>query len=128
MLYLISNDQVLKKYKVALGSHPRGMKTREGDGRTPEGKYVIDGKNIKSSYHRSLHISYPSAQDFKDAQSAGVQPGGDIMIHGIRNGLGWIGPLHRLFDWTKGCIALTNSEIEEIWALVADGTPIEINP
>jgi murein L,D-transpeptidase YafK len=119
---------VLKIYKVALGSQPIGAKVQEGDGRTPEGKYFIDRRNPRSSYHRSLHISYPSLQDTEKAQRAGIRPGGDIMIHGIRNGLGWIGYLHRIFDWTQGCIAVTNSEIEEIWSLVADGTPIEINP
>lgn len=127
-LYLMSNNQVLKTYKVALGGHPIGPKSQEGDGKTPEGLYVIDRHNPNSSFHLSLHVSYPSPDDLVAAQRAGVRPGGDIMIHGTRNGLGWLGSFHRLIDWTQGCIAVTNTEIEEIWALVPDGTPIEIRP
>jgi murein L,D-transpeptidase YafK len=127
-LYLMSNNEVLKTYKVALGSHPIGPKSQEGDGKTPEGLYVIDRHNPNSSFHLSLHVSYPSPDDLVAAQRAGVRPGGDIMIHGTRNGLGWLGLFHRLIDWTQGCIAVTNTEIDEIWALVPDGTPIEIRP
>ncbi len=127
-LHLLASGKVLRTYRIALGGNPVGPKTQEGDGKTPEGLYVIDGRNAQSRYHRSLHISYPSAADVNRARRAGVKPGGDIMIHGIRNGLGWIGSLHRMMDWTQGCIAVTNPEIEEIWLIVPDGTPIELRP
>ncbi len=127
-LHLLASGKVLRTYRIALGPDPVGPKLREGDGKTPEGLYVIDSRNAQSGYHRALHISYPSAADVDRARRAGVKPGGDIMIHGIRNGFGWLGPLHRMTDWTQGCIAVTNSEIEEIWAAVPDGTPIELRP
>ena len=125
-LHLLASGKVLRTYRVALGRNPVGAKTQEGDGKTPEGIYVIDTRKKQSGYHRALHISYPSAADVDRAQRAGVKPGGDIMIHGIRNGLGWVGSLHRVTDWTLGCIAVTNQEIEEIWTAVPDGTPIEL--
>ena len=98
-----------------------GQKHEEGDGRTPEGAYVLDYRKADSAFHRALHISYPSASDTARAQASGVQPGGLIMVHGLPNGLGFVGKLHRLVDWTDGCVAVTNPEIEEIWAAVADG-------
>jgi murein L,D-transpeptidase YafK len=125
-LILMNADRPLKEYRIALGRDPVGLKTREGDGRTPEGQYVIDYRKPDSSFHRALHISYPSPADAAQASVRGVSPGGLIMIHGIRNGLGVVGRFHRLTDWTNGCIAVTNSEIEEIWRAVPDGTPIEI--
>jgi murein L,D-transpeptidase YafK len=125
-LLLLTNGHVLKTYKVALGRNPIGPKIKAGDGKTPEGLYIIDRHNPNSSFHLSLHISYPSDADRNRAYRAGASPGGDIMIHGLKNGLGWIGPLHRLVDWTQGCIAVTDKEIDEIAALVPDGTPIEI--
>jgi murein L,D-transpeptidase YafK len=125
-LILMNGDRPLKEYRVALGDDPVGPKTQEGDGRTPEGQYVIDYRKADSSFHRALHISYPSAADVAQAEVRGVNPGGLIMVHGIRNGLGVVGRLHRLTDWTNGCIAVTNAEIEEIWRAVPDGTPIEI--
>jgi murein L,D-transpeptidase YafK len=127
-LHLFTAGKVVRTYQVALGRTPVGPKTREGDGKTPEGQYLIDSRNSRSAYHRALHISYPSVADVERARRSGVKPGGDIMIHGIRNGFGWIGPLHRTLDWTQGCIAVTNREIEEIWAAVPDGTPIEMKP
>ena len=127
-LTLYKADRPLKTYEIALGSNPLGHKQQEGDGRTPEGRYVIDFRKRDSAFHRALHISYPNSEDVRRAQSRGVSPGGQIMIHGLRNGLGGLGELHRLRDWTDGCIAVTNSEIEEIWAAVPDGTPIEIRP
>lgn len=117
-LVLMKGSTVVKSYKVALGRVPVGPKRREGDKKTPEGSYVIDKHNPNSSFHLALHISYPSRADNDLALSGGFRPGGDIMIHGIRNGMGWIGPLHRLVDWTQGCVAVTNREIEEIYALV----------
>lgn len=127
-LSLLSDGRKLKSYKVALGGNPIGPKIKEGDGKTPEGLYIIDKHNPQSSFHLSLHISYPSDADRERARRDGVRPGGDIMIHGMKNGLGWIGSLHRWVDWTQGCIAVTNKEIEEISAAVPDGTPIEIQP
>lgn len=127
-LMLMRGTQVLKTYRVSLGSHPVGAKTRQGDGKTPEGNYVLDRRNPQSKFHLALHISYPDAADIARAQELGVPPGGDIMIHGLPNGLGWVGGLHKHWDWTDGCVAVTNPEIEEIWRAVPDGTPIEIKP
>ena len=125
-MILLRAGTPIKEYEVALGSDSVGRKAQEGDGRTPEGSYVIDYRKPNSSFYRALHISYPDAADRAQATVRGVNPGGLIMIHGIRNGLGIVGRWHRLMDWTNGCIAVTNSEIEEIWAAVPDGTPIEI--
>jgi len=127
-LTLMQGATPLKTYRVSLGANPTGRKTQEGDERTPEGSYVLDSRNPQSRFHLSIHISYPNAVDVEAARRAGVRPGGAIMIHGIQNGLGWIGRFHRFWDWTDGCIAVTNSEIEEIWRAVPDGTPIEIRP
>ncbi|MDQ2694969.1 MAG: L,D-transpeptidase family protein [Pseudomonadota bacterium] len=126
-LSLLRDGQVIKTYPVALGRNPVGHKIREGDGRTPEGRYVLDWRNPNSRFHLSLHISYPNAADRRHAQALGVSPGGDIMIHGQPNGLGWLGIMPQR-DWTEGCIAVTNSAMEEIWAAVAEGTPIDILP
>lgn len=127
-LTLERDGQVLARYAVALGSDPIGQKQGEGDGRTPEGVYAVDFKHPRSRYHLALRISYPDRQARETALRAGVSPGGDIMIHGIRNGLGWLGGLHRNRDWTDGCIAVTNAEIREIWSRVPDGTRVEIRP
>jgi murein L,D-transpeptidase YafK len=125
-LFLMRDSAIIAEYAVALGSDPVGDKQRQGDGRTPDGLYTIDHKNAASAYHLSLHISYPDSEDRAEAKRRGVSPGGDITIHGLPNRFGFIGALHRLLDWTDGCIAVTNDEIEEIWAKVAVGTPIEI--
>jgi murein L,D-transpeptidase YafK len=127
-LQLIENNSVLRTYKISLGSSPIGPKMRQGDGKTPEGKYHISGRNKSSKYHLSLRISYPNTDDILRAKRMGVNPGGDIMIHGLRNDFGWVGPFHRFFDWTQGCIAVTDSEIEEIYNLVANNTPVIIRP
>ena len=113
---------------MSLGREPVGPKRFEGDGKTPEGQYVIDTRKEDSSFHLALHVSYPSRQDTVYAESQDQSPGGAIMIHGIRNGLGFLGPLHRAYDWTQGCIAVTDAEIEELWRAVPNGTPIEIRP
>jgi murein L,D-transpeptidase YafK len=118
----------MREYRVALGSDPIGDKQRIGDGRTPEGLYSIDGRNGASEFYRSLHISYPNAADLRSAREAGAHPGGEIMIHGLPEGAEWVSGEHTRFDWTEGCIAVTNEEIDELWELVADGTPIEIRP
>jgi murein L,D-transpeptidase YafK len=125
---LLSGPKVLKTYKVALGSVPVGPKRVEGDHKTPEGDYVIDAKNSHSQFPLSLHISYPSAADQERARSLGLRPGGAIMIHGLARPVAYLGPLHRQTDWTDGCVALTNAEIEEIWKLVPVGTRVEIRP
>ena len=127
-LTLFRGEARLKSYSVALGRAPEGTKQREGDHRTPEGDYIIDAHKQDSAFHRALHISYPSPAESAAAVQRGVKPGGDIMIHGIRNGLGWLGAFHRAIDWTDGCIAVTDREIEEIYRAVPDGTPIEIRP
>jgi murein L,D-transpeptidase YafK len=125
---LMASGRALKIYKVALGRGPSGAKEHEGDNKTPEGEYVIDQKNTKSRFHLALHISYPNVDDKKRAHDAGFNPGGAVMIHGLESGLGWLGPFQHDMDWTEGCIAVSNSEIEEIWRLVPIGTPIEIKP
>ncbi|MGH9633713.1 MAG: L,D-transpeptidase family protein [Candidatus Angelobacter sp.] len=125
---LLSGGKVLKTYKIALGSVPVGPKHVEGDHKTPEGTYLIDAKNAHSQFHLSLHISYPSAADQQRARSMGARPGGAIMIHGLGKPFAYLGPLHRQTDWTDGCIAVTNAEIEEIWKLVPVGTWVEIRP
>jgi outer membrane protein assembly factor BamD (BamD/ComL family) len=127
-LTLISKGKVLKTYKIALGGNPNGPKERQGDNKTPEGTYVIDSRNRNSGYHLSLHISYPNEKDKKRAKELGVAPGGDIMIHGIKNSFSWVGDLHTEVDWTKGCIAVTDEEIEEIDKLAPNGTIVEIRP
>lgn len=128
-LYLISQDGApLKSYRVALGFEPYGPKRAEGDGRTPEGIYTIDGRNPDSRFHRSLRISYPSALDLARADAAGFPPGGDIVIHGIGDVPPAEARQHPNLDWTEGCIAVTNAEIEELWQAVEDGTPIAILP
>ena len=128
VLELLAGGKVIRTYKVALGRGGSAAKEREGDGRTPEGHYIIDSRNEASHYHKALHISYPNADDNKRAAKLGVSPGGAIMIHGLPNGMGWIGAAHRLYDWTLGCIAVTDAEIDEIWNLVPVGTPVEIRP
>jgi tetratricopeptide (TPR) repeat protein len=127
-LTLFSKGEVLKTYKIALGGNPDGPKERQGDNKTPEGTYVIDSRNKNSRYHRSLHISYPNERDKKRAKELGLSPGGDIMIHGIKNGFSWVGADHTEVDWTQGCIAVTDDEIEEIDALAPNGTLVEIRP
>jgi murein L,D-transpeptidase YafK len=125
---LLSGAKTLKTYKVALGSVPVGPKRVEGDHKTPEGDYRIDAKNSHSQFHLSLHISYPSAADQQRARSLGSRPGGAIMIHGLARTFAYLGSLHRQTDWTDGCVAVTNAEIDEIWELVPVGTKVEIRP
>jgi murein L,D-transpeptidase YafK len=127
-LTLLRDSMPIRNYRVALGSAPAGPKTCQGDCRTPEGFYVVDRRNKNSLYHWALHISYPNAADRIAARKHKCSPGGDICIHGLPNGYGWIGGAHTAHDWTLGCIAVTNKEIEEIWNLVPDGTVVEIRP
>jgi murein L,D-transpeptidase YafK len=114
VLELLAAGKVIRTYKVALGRGGLAPKEREGDARTPEGHYVIDSRNAASHYYKALHVSYPDAEDRKRAAKLGVSPGGAIMIHGLPNGIAWLGSGHRLYDWTLGCIAVTDEEIDEI--------------
>ncbi|HEX9254337.1 MAG TPA: L,D-transpeptidase family protein, partial [Candidatus Angelobacter sp.] len=125
---LLSGGKMLKTYKVALGGVPVGPKRVEGDHKTPEGNYIIDAKNAHSRFHLALHVSYPSAADTETARKLSSRPGGAIMIHGLAASFAYLGALHRQTDWTDGCIAVTNAEIEEIWKLVPVGTRVEIRP
>ena len=128
LLELLAGGKVIRTYHVALGTGGLAPKQKEGDARTPEGHYIIDTRNGESHYHKALHVSYPNAEDRKRAAQAGVAPGGAIMIHGLPNGKGYIGSAHRLYDWTLGCVAVTDAEIDEIWTMVPVGTPVEIRP
>jgi murein L,D-transpeptidase YafK len=118
----------LHTYKVSLGTVAIGAKTQQGDHRTPEGNYVIDGRVDHSRFYKALHVSYPNAADRARAAKLHVNPGGDIMIHGLPNGTGFVGKAHLLRDWTNGCVAVTNNEMDEIWSLVSKGTKVEIRP
>ena len=126
LLLLDGSNNVVGTYSVAIGRGGVEPKQHQGDHRSPEGLYLIDHHKRDSRFHRALHVSYPNDADRERARKLGLEPGGDIMIHGIQNGLGWLGPLHRSLDWTDGCIAVTDAEIEEIYAAVPDGTPVEI--
>lgn len=128
IMMLLKDGRIMKIYKVALGKNPFGLKIQEGDKKTPEGTYKIISRNPNSKYHRSLIISYPNVKDSERAKELGVSPGNSIAIHGLPDEFSDVGRLHRLLDWTDGCIAVTNEEIEEIWRLVPDGTEIEIRP
>jgi murein L,D-transpeptidase YafK len=127
-LILYSQGRALKTYAISLGSDPIGPKAREGDHKTPEGHYALDRRNPNSKFYKSIHISYPNQQQVETARKSGLSPGGDVFIHGLPNGFKWVGALQRRYDWTDGCIAVTNAEMDEIWRTVPDGTPIEIKP
>ena len=127
-LTLLRNDKEVAQYSISLGGEPSGPKQCQGDNKTPEGEYIISGRNSNSSFHRALKISYPNESDRKNAKRLGCTPGDDIMIHGLPNGRGWLGILHRLLNWTRGCIAVRDSEIDEIWNLVPDGARVRILP
>jgi murein L,D-transpeptidase YafK len=125
-MYLLSNGNIVKAYKIALGDNPIGHKVKEGDERTPEGIYTLDWRNNKSSCYKSIHISYPNTDDINNSKKLRVSPGGSIMIHGLHPSIKWLGNLHSRYDWTNGCIAVSNDEMDEIWNLIKYGTPIEI--
>lgn len=127
-LLAYSGSRLVKTYKVALGQNPIGDKQYEGDNKTPEGIYKINDKNPNSGWHKNLGISYPDATDTKRAKLQGRSPGGNIKIHGLKNGRGFIGKFHRWKDWTQGCIALTDEEVDELFDHVPVGTIIEIRP
>lgn len=127
-LELLRDDKVIATYQIALGRNPIGHKQQEGDKRTPEGRYTIDWRNPKSGYFLSLHISYPDENDSARAKAVGFEPGGNVMIHGQPNGYDVAGAALQSFDWTYGCIAVTNQAMQQIWDAVPDGTTIEILP
>ena len=127
-LELHLGDKILRTYHIALGRHPVGQKLQRGDGKTPEGTYFIDRRNMASEYHLSLHLSYPAPADIKRAAARNIDPGGNILIHGEPNILNHEGKALLLKDWTAGCIALSNTDVDEVWRLVDDGIAVDINP
>jgi len=127
-LYLLKSGTAFAEFPIVLGGQPQGPKQREGDERTPEGRYVLDYKKADSAFFKALHISYPNAQDVAHAKQGGYSPGGAVMIHGQKNGFGWASPIAQLVNWTNGCIALTNDDMQAVWDAVDAGTPIEIDP
>lgn len=127
-LVLLSQGKEVRSYRVALGSEPVGPKSRQGDHRTPEGVYVLDSRNPNSHFYKAFHISYPNAKDAAAARKLGVSPGGDIMLHGLPKEYAWLGKAHSIHDWTDGCVAVTDEEMDEIWKLVRVGSRIEIKP
>jgi murein L,D-transpeptidase YafK len=127
-LSLMSQGKVVARFPIVLGGNPAGHKQQEGDQRTPEGRYILDFKKQDSAFFRAIHISYPNQADIRRAQKAGVSPGGAIMIHGQKNGLGWLSALSQRYDWTDGCIALSNEHMQRVWSFVQVPTAIEIAP
>jgi murein L,D-transpeptidase YafK len=128
LMTLFKDRKSIRTYKIALGRSPKGAKFRQGDRRTPEGFYTIDGRNSESRYHLSLHISYPNVRDLEIAGLLRVPAGNGIAIHGVSEDYEWMGRYHAALNWTDGCIAVTNEEIEELWSLVPDGTEVQIKP
>ena len=126
LLKVFKNGREVRAFHVALGRGGLAPKLRQGDGRVPEGVYRISGRNPRSAFYLSLRIGYPTPEQTADARRRGVDPGNDIMIHGLPNGRGALGERHRLIDWTAGCIAVTNEEMDWLWASVPNNTPIEI--
>jgi murein L,D-transpeptidase YafK len=127
-MLLFDGERIVKTYSVALGYGGLKPKRREGDHRTPEGIYQVDWRNPASRFHLALHVSYPDESDKARARRRHVRPGGDIMIHGLGSEFSDLGAKHNLEDWTDGCIAVTDAEMDEIWKLVPDRTPVEIRP
>jgi murein L,D-transpeptidase YafK len=127
-MHAYANGKLVKVYTIAIGKNAIGDKEYEGDKRTPEGSYYINDKNPDSGYHKNLGISYPDKKDRQEAKAKGVRTGGDVKIHGLKNGIGILGKFHRFRNWTAGCIAVTNEEMDELYDAVAIGTPIIIRP
>jgi murein L,D-transpeptidase YafK len=125
-MYLLEDGKIIKEYRVAFGGNPKGHKEQEGDKKTPEGTYTLDYKKEDSAFYRSMHISYPNQKDLDQAKKKGVSAGGLIMVHGQRNTLQWSSKIIQRFNWTNGCIALTNNEMDEFMLLVNTGTKIKI--
>lgn len=128
VMMLLRDGEIIKTYRVSLGRNPTGPKVQEGDQKTPEGTYILNSKKQNSKYHRAINISYPNESDMQSSRRLRVSPGNSIAIHGLPKDLEDIDKFQRRLDWTEGCIAVTNAEMEEIWQLVAEGTPIEIKP
>lgn len=128
LMSIYQNDKLITTYKIALGKNPIGHKEFEGDKKTPEGIYIINSKNPNSGWHKNLGISYPNDNDVVQADKYSKRAGGDIKIHALRNGFGFIGSFHRNFDWTNGCIAVTDEEIDQLYEAVKIGAVIEIYP
>jgi len=126
-MYLMDDETIIKEYYVAFGGNPKGHKQQEGDEKTPEGRYNLDYKKEASAFYRAMYVSYPNTQDKQAAKNLGVSPGGFIMVHGQRNGFGWFSAILQNFNWTNGCIALSNAEMDEFMALVKVGTSIQIS-
>jgi murein L,D-transpeptidase YafK len=124
----LDGENPLREFHVVFGANPKGHKMQEGDERTPEGTYTLDYKKTDSAFYRAIHISYPNTKDAASAQSRGVKPGGQVMIHGQKNGLGWLSFISQHFNWTNGCVALSNEDMDIVWSQVKEGTPIEILP
>lgn len=127
-LHLIRDQEIVKTYDISLGGNPIGHKQREGDFKTPEGRYKIDLKNPDSNYYLSVRISYPNSQDRASARQRGVRPGGNIMIHGLPLERKQSEYFYKRNDWTEGCIAVTNEAMQQIWLAVRENTPVEIRP
>jgi len=127
-MVIFSNGNKLKTYNISLGTEPEGPKQFEGDKKTPEGKYIFDRKNTATGYHLSIHISYPNEQDKIKAASFGKAPGSDIMLHGIPNNADLIESYYENNDWTHGCIAVNNNDMDELWRVIDVGTPVIIYP
>jgi len=127
-LYLMKDNKILKSFRVALGARPKGHKVKEGDERTPEGRYILDYKKADSGFYKAIHISYPNEDDIKRAEELGVDPGGQIMIHGQKNSMSKVAFTRQSRNWTDGCVAVTNSAMDIIWEAVDAGTPIVIKP
>ena len=128
VLHLVQDGEIFRTFKIALGIRPVGDKLREGDFKTPEGKYLLDGRNPNSEFFLSIHISYPDPVDWREASEAGYEPGGAIMIHGQPNVPTRSETYYRTLDWTNGCIAVSNSDMIDIWLMTGENTPIEIKP
>jgi murein L,D-transpeptidase YafK len=127
-LYLIKDGERFMSLPVTFGGEPKGHKVQQGDQRTPEGHYTLEWKNSNSKFYKSIRVSYPNAEDRAKAERLGVDPGGDIMVHGQANGWQWASPLLQFFSWTDGCVALSNKNMDKVWESVEPGTPIEIRP
>lgn len=128
LLSIYKANKLLASYHVAFGGNPTGAKQKEGDKKTPEGRYILDYRLDNSAYHKAFHVSYPNAKDTENAKKLGVSPGSAIMVHGQKNGFDWASSIVQRFNWTKGCVALANQDIDQMWAMVDAGTPIDIKP
>lgn len=128
VLRLMQGEKEVARFRIALGRQPVGQKRQEGDNRTPEGRYLLDDRNPNSGYFKSIHISYPTAEQRRQAKAGGMDPGGLVMIHGQKNGYGGLAAITQRFDWTYGCIALDNTDMQTLWDTLKLPVPIRIDP